>query len=108
MPNSVVRPPSRVPNAIGIRMRDGDTSVRRQISMTTGSIRAATPMLLMKNDSPPEVSITTITSVDSRVPAILMTWRPSSFAMPVRVMPSLRMNIAQTVMTAALPNPEMA
>ncbi len=73
VPISVVSPPSREPNASGISSRDGGTSVRRAMSTTTGSISAATPMLFMKADSPPETSMITMISVTSFVPASRIT-----------------------------------
>ncbi len=76
--------------------------------MTTGSISAATPMLFMKADRTAAVTMITMIIAISRRPASRMTWRPMMSAMPVRVRPSLRMNMAQTVMTALFENPANA
>ena len=82
--------------------------MRRATSTTTGSISAATPMLFMKADSTAPVIMMTKIIVISRRPPRRMTWRPMMSAIPVRVRPSLRMNIAQTVITALLLKPANA
>ena len=82
--------------------------VRRATSMTTGSISAATPILFMKADSTAAVSMMTMIRAISRPPASFITWLPMISAIPVRVRPSLSMNIAQTVMTALLLKPAKA
>ena len=60
VPIKVVKPPRREPNASGIKRREGATPVFRAMDMTTGSMNAATPMLFMKADRTPEVSIITM------------------------------------------------
>ena len=105
---SVIRPPSSVEKASGIRSLDAGIRVRRETSTTTGSIRAATPILFMNADSTAPVIMMTTIIATSRRPAMRMTWRPMMSAMPVRVSPSLRMNIAQTVITALLEKPANA
>ena len=108
VPIMVVSPPNRLPYASGIRSREAGIRVRLAISMTTGNISAATPMLFMNAESTPAVSMTTTIMRPSRLPASPSTVRPMTLAMPVRVRPSLRMNIAQTAMTAAFENPATA
>ena len=82
--------------------------VRRATSTTTGNISAATPILFMKADNTaPVIMITNIKGI-SRLPPKRITWRPMMSAIPVRVRPSLRMNIAHTVMTALLLKPANA
>ena len=104
----VVRPPNRVAYASGINRREGEILVRRATSMTTGNIRAATPMLFINADSTAAVIMMTMIIAISRRPARRMTCRPIISAMPVRVSPSLRINIAHTVMTALLLKPANA
>ena len=87
---------------------DAGIPVRRVISMTTGSISAATPILFINADSTPPVSMMTTVTVPWPVPAKRSTVRPMTLAMPVRVSPSLRMNMAQTAITAPLENPATA
>ena len=82
--------------------------VRRAISITTGSISAATPILFMNAERAPAVSMTTTIMRPSRLPASRRTVRPIALAMPARVRPSLRINIAQTAITAAFENPATA
>ena len=65
-------------------------------------------MLFMKADRTAAVIMITMIIVISRRPASRITWRPITSAIPVRVSPSLRINIAQTVMTALLLNPANA
>ena len=108
VPISVMPPPSNVEYASGMSKRDGATPVRRATSTTTGSINAATPILAMKADSKAPVIIMTKIKMTSRLPPIRITCRPIMSAMPVRVRPSLNMNMAQTVITAVLLNPAKA
>ena len=108
VPIMVVRPPSSVAYASGISSRDGGIRVLRETSTTTGNISAATPMLFMNAESTPAVIMITMIIAISRRPASRITWRPIMSAIPVRVSPSLRMNIAQTVITALLLNPANA
>src|SRR6056297_1194715 len=75
------------------------------MSTTTGSMSAATPMLFMNAERKPAVSMITTIIATSRRPARRMTWRPMTLAMPVRVSPSERMNMAHTVITAVLEKP---
>src|SRR6056297_95586 len=75
------------------------------MSTTTGNMSAATPMLFMNAERKPAVSMITTIIATSRRPARRMTCRPMTLAMPVRVSPSERMNIAQTVITAVLEKP---
>ena len=88
--------------------REGGIRVRRAISTATGNISAATPMLFMKAESTPAVSMIMKITRSSPLPATLRTVRPMIFAIPVLVSPSLRMNIAHTAITAALLKPETA
>ena len=88
--------------------RDAGMRVRLATSTTTGSMSAATPMLFMNAESTAPVTMMTKISVTSRRPPRRMTWRPMMSAIPVRVRPSLRMNMAQTVMTALLLKPANA
>ena len=108
VPIIVVSPPNRHPYASGMRSREAGICVRLAISMTTGNISAATPMLFMKAESTPAVSMTTTIMRPSCLPASPNTVRPMTLAIPVRVRPSLKMNIAQTAMTAAFENPATA
>ena len=108
VPIMVVRPPRSVAYANGINKRDGGIRVLRATSTTTGNMSAATPMLFMNAESTPAVIMMTMIIATSRRPASRMTWRPIISAIPVRVRPSLRMNMAQTVMTALLLNPANA
>ena len=91
-----------------MRSLDGAVPVLREMSMTTGSRRAATPTLFMNAERKAEVSMITRTSRNSPRPATRTTCSPSNPATPVRVRPPLRMNMAQTVMTAGLLNPDRA
>ena len=88
--------------------RDGGLPLRRAMSMVIGSINAATPMLFMNAESTPAVTMIVRTMRASPCPAKRMTWRPITPATPVDVRPALRMNMAQTVMTAGLLNPDSA
>ena len=108
VPIWVVRPPNREPYASGIRSLEGGLPVWRAMSMTTGSIKAATATLFMMADIVPALTmITTIMRV-SLLPANLNTKWPMAFATPVRVKPPLRINTAQTVTTAGLLKPASA
>ncbi len=75
------------------------------MSITTGNIRAATPMLFMKADRIPVVSMITIRIRTWPVPARARTRCPIMSATPVALRPALRMNMAQTVTTAGLLKP---
>jgi hypothetical protein len=76
--------------------------------MTTGSSKAATATLFMMADiTPALVMITTIILV-SLLPANLITKLPMALATPVWVNHLLKINTAQTVMTAGLLKPDRA
>ena len=62
----------------------------------------------MKAESTAPVTMMTKIIVISRLPPMRITCLPMMSAIPVRVRPSLRMNIAQTVMTALLLKPAKA
>ncbi len=104
----VVRPPRSDPKASGINKREAGTPVLRATEITTGNMKAATPILFMKADSTPELNMMTTIILTSVFPANFSTCFPTIPATPVSVNPSLRMNMAQTVITAALLNPEIA
>ena len=80
----------------------------RAMSMTTGSIRAATATLFMKADNTPLMVMINGTRIKRLRPATLSNRRPKMLAMPVRVKPPLRINTAQMVITAGLLKPESA
>jgi len=108
VPIRVIKPPSSELKASGIRSREGARPVRRAMSMTTGSSNAATPTLFMNAERPAAVSMITMTSRPSLSPESLSTWRPRIPATPVRESPPLKMNTAQTVITAGLLKPDTA
>ncbi len=62
----------------------------------------------MNADSTAAVSMIRAISRISPLPASRSTWRPTRPAMPVRDSPPLRMNTAQTVITAGLLKPDSA
>ena len=62
----------------------------------------------MNADSTPDTSMITAIMRASPRPAQGSSRRPSASATPVRVNPALRMNMAQTVMTAGLLKPASA
>ncbi len=72
--------------------------------ITTGSIRAATPILFMKADKNPETDIIIIINPVSLLPENLRTLFPIITAMFVLTSDALKMYIAQIVTTAGLPN----
>ena len=62
----------------------------------------------MKADSAPPVSISAAITAGSRRPATCRIRRLTIWPLPLRVRPSLRMNMAQTVTTASLLKPDSA
>ena len=80
----------------------------RAISITTGSIKAATATLFMMADITPPVNMMTTIILLSLLPASLNTKPPIALATPVRVKPPLRINTAQIVTTAGLLKPAKA
>ena len=72
--------------------------------ITTGSIRAATPILFMKADKNPETDIITIINPVSLLPENLRTLFPIITAMLVLTSEALKIYIAHIVTTAGLPN----
>jgi hypothetical protein len=108
VPISVVMPPSNAAKASGISSREEGISVRRAISTATGSISAATPTFGMNAERAPPTSISAAITAGSRRPATCSMRRLAICPLPLRLRPSLRMNIAHTVTTASLLNPESA
>ena len=82
--------------------------VCREMSMTTGSIKAATATLFITADMTPAVTMITAIMKASLRPIIFRTKRPMMLATPVRVKPPLMINTAHTVITAGLLNPDSA
>jgi len=73
VPNNTSIPPSKDPYAIGINNLEATRLVRRAISMVTGSIMAATPILFIKADSTAALDINTVSRRFSVSPATRMT-----------------------------------
>lgn len=104
----VLMPPISAPNDKGINNFDGALPVFLARSMTAGSMSAATPMEFINPDNKPTVSIKIAVNWNSLLPAKRLIKRATHPATPVFVSPSLKMRIAQTVMTAKFEKPDKA
>ena len=101
-------PPRRQPRARGMSSREGGRPLRRASSMVAGSRMAATVTVLMRADSRLAAIIRATISSASPPLAKRCSGSPERWAMPVRVSPAERMNMAHTVTTAGLLKPASA
>lgn len=106
VPIRVQTPPAWEANDMGMSSFDGASFPAAAAARTIGSITATTPVLLMKAEEAPTMTMVRTSRAVGLFPYRMIT-RPATFTAPVRCRPTLKTNMQATVV-AGLLNPETA